>query len=103
MVDHNTYPPVDNMETYDFLYPLDGQVYPGSSGCQTTCEGQGLDKQGCEQKTVGTAHVCYFSDKIGKCFSKVRDQPCPTSPGEMSTRLNMIEGDIDFGLPDDRA
>lgn len=104
LVDRNTYATstVSAMATYDFLYPLDGQVYPGTDGCQAKCEGLGYDEQMCLGITVGNnqetvAHVCYWSETIGKCFSKVRDQPCPETAGEMSTRLNMLEGDLDFG------
>ena len=45
--------------------------YPGTQGCETTCEGHGFKAKECNEKPG-----CHFEE--GRCWSSVGEENCPT-------------------------
>jgi len=80
----------DVIHHVDFLHD-----YPGTQGCEVTCEGHDYDEDKCN-----SMFYCEFDE--GKCWSKVGPNPCPGTPGEMETELEMWDSDGD-GAVDERG
>ena len=53
-------------------------VYPGTSGCQLTCEGHGHDEATCRG-----IRGCVYKVEDGLCWSAVGSEPCPPSMKEV--------------------
>lgn len=55
-----------------------GEGYPGTEGCEATCEGDAITREQCD---AGGRFFCEWDD--GKCWSAVGPEPCPSSEEEM--------------------
>ena len=52
--------------------------YPGTQGCEQTCEGLLVTQSDCE-----SMFYCHFDEKDGKCWSAVGSEPCPLTEQDM--------------------
>jgi hypothetical protein len=71
------------------LYPhYFTHTYPGTTGCETTCESNNIDEATCSGK-----FQCEWYDD--KCWSRVGSNACPESPEALATFLSNIVSPID--------
>ena len=60
-----------------------GHKYPGTEGCEATCEGDTVDESKC-----GSMFYCeWYKDK---CWSKVGTEPCPATEEELAGMLQSV-------------
>jgi hypothetical protein len=58
-----------------------GHDYPGTEGCQASCEGVSVSKADCESKF----YCEWYNDK---CYSKVGSSACPTTEDALNAQFN---------------
>jgi len=68
--------------------------YPGTEGCQATCEGHAFTQEECK-----ALFFCEWDQ--GACFSAVGPKPCPNTPQEKSMRWYDYDSDVDTSTPSD--
>ena len=66
--------------------------YPGTEGCQATCEGHAFTQEECK-----ALFFCEWDQ--GACFSAVGPKPCPNTPQEKSMRWYDYDSDADTSTP----
>ena len=60
------------------LAVADSDGYPGTRGCEKTCEGADVSEEACE-----SMFFCHFEKKDRRCWSAVGREPCPATREEM--------------------
>merc|ERR1712216_390501 len=65
---------------YDFPHHFNHE-YPGTSGCEATCEGDSVTSDQC-------ASMFYCEWYQDKCWSSVGSTPCPATEAELDEYLN---------------
>jgi len=65
------------------LAVADSDGYPGTRGCEKTCEGADVSEEACE-----SMFFCHFEKKDRRCWSAVGREPCPATREEMFALLD---------------
>ena len=73
--------------------PDGSDFYPGTAGCEATCEGNDIDEHACA--AIGS--FCEWGD--GKCWSAVGPKPCPTAEAEAPAEAGPAEADTEAEGP----
>lgn len=60
------------------LAVADSDGYPGTRGCEKTCEGADVSEEACQ-----SMFFCHFEKKDRRCWSAVGREPCPATREEM--------------------
>ena len=68
--------------------------YPGTEGCQATCEGHAFTQEECK-----ALFFCEWDQ--GACYSAVGPEPCPNTPQEKSMRWLDYDSDPGTSTPSD--
>ena len=78
----------------DFHHMNVYHVYPGTEGCETTCEGESVTKEQCD-----SMFFCEYD--VGKCWSGVGRYPCPANEQELYDIWDDHYDDYETGMHHD--
>ena len=80
----------------DFHHMNVYHVYPGTEGCETTCEGESVTKEQCD-----SMFFCEYD--VGKCWSGVGRYPCPATEQDLYDIWDDHYDDYETGMHHDLA